>query len=325
MSHKQITDPLQKKAIDDLQEMKLHFDAEFKVKNGNIKELFFWQNWIDKLPESVANLKHLEKLTLGMNHLSSLPESFVKLAKLKELFLSGNNFETYPEVLLSLPNLEWLDLSGNKINSLPESISKQRSLKILDLSYNHKLKTLPESITSLEKLVFLDLTQCYDVIIPNSLKFMKQLDLRGFDDLRVDKQGNLTIELMIRVYGTPPVDYYQNEEMRKKVIDPDKLVINDEKIKIRFTYPLSSEQIFIYENKGGFTRLDVYRCIYEGYKKIYDEEEEAVGDPGIYGNVLNRKRSDGPYGIWGHYIGELWIEGITYNTQTKTIDMFIGS
>ncbi len=51
MSHKQITDPLQKKAIDDLQKMKLHFDVEFKVKNGNIKELFFWQNWIDKLPD----------------------------------------------------------------------------------------------------------------------------------------------------------------------------------------------------------------------------------------------------------------------------------
>jgi len=41
--------------------------------------------------------------------------------------------------------------------------------------------------------------------------------------------------------------------------------------------------------------------------------------------VMNRARSEGPYGIWGHYLSELWIERISYNPQTRTVKLFIGS
>lgn len=261
-----------------------------------------------------------------MNHLTYLPNSFSELKSLKELFLDGNDFEAFPEPVLYLPNLEWLDLGSNNLKAIPESISSLTNLKILNVGYNHNLTTLPESITSLKKLEILDLTQCYDVVIPESFESMSGLQIRGLDDLKVDDNGNINIQLLIKDFGTPSVDYYQDEEMRNNVINPNDIVIKDDKIFIRFTYPLSKDTTFEYENKGGFTRLDLYRCIYEGYKKIYDEEEEVVGDPGTLSQrVLNRARSEGPYGIWGHYLSELWIERIFYNPQTKTVEIFIGS
>jgi len=83
--------------------------------------------------------------------------------------------------------------------------------------------------------------------------------------------------------------------------------------------------MFDYENKGGFTRIDLFRCIYEGYKKIYDEEEQEVGDLGIYENLYNRKESDGKYGIWGHYLDDLFLEGVFYNLDLNLVTLFIGS
>ena len=40
---------------------------------------------------------------------------------------------------------------------------------------------------------------------------------------------------------------------------------------------------------------------------------------------MNRARSYGKYGIWGHYMGELYIEGVLYNKSRKTIKLRIGS
>jgi hypothetical protein len=41
--------------------------------------------------------------------------------------------------------------------------------------------------------------------------------------------------------------------------------------------------------------------------------------------ALNRKKSNGKYGIWGHCIEDLVIERITYNKNNKIVYMFIGS
>ncbi|GAG97813.1 unnamed protein product [marine sediment metagenome] len=103
--YSQISDPKQQEAVEDLQSLKLHHNVEVEVRNGNVVGIFFWQNWIKKLPESFSNVKHLERLTLGMNHLTYLPNSFSELKSLKELFLDGNDFEAFPEPVLYLPNL----------------------------------------------------------------------------------------------------------------------------------------------------------------------------------------------------------------------------
>jgi hypothetical protein len=324
-SRSKINDPNQRKAIEDLQKLKLHFDVEYKTREGKVVELFIWQNWIKELPESIAFLTSLETLILGMNHLTTLPNSFTGFTSLKEIYLDGNNFTIFPPQLLELPSLETINLNGNNLTSIPESIHLIKNLRSFNLSHNHSLKKLPRSIVQLNYLETLDLTQCYDITVPEELSNKEGLSILGLDDLEVTETGNINIQLLIRDYGTPAVVYYEDEELRKKMINPQDIVIKDTQIKIKFTYPLSKEAILPYTSKGGFTRLDLFRCIYEGYKRIYDEEDLAVGDPGTYERVMNRKKSEGPYGIWGHYLGELWIEGISYNTSTKMVEMFIGS
>lgn len=63
----------------------------------------------------------------------------------------------------------------------------------------------------------------------------------------------------------------------------------------------------------------------EGYKKIYEEEEGQSGYPSTYENLLNRRRSDGKYGIWRHGIEDLVIESLRYNPETKIVQLFVGS
>ena len=41
--------------------------------------------------------------------------------------------------------------------------------------------------------------------------------------------------------------------------------------------------------------------------------------------ILNRGRTDGKWGIWGHGIGDLVIEGIVLDTDNHRIELYIGS
>jgi len=140
-----------------------------------------------------------------------------------------------------------------------------------------------------------------------------------------DRYGNYIYDLDIKDHGTPLVIDYADEELRNKIIDLDEIIVPDEKIIIRITYPLSVEVYNEYEQKGGFSRKDLFRYIYEAYKKIYDEEEEQVGDPGTYERLYNRKKSEGPYGIWGHQLGDLYLESISYDPKKKLVNLDIGS
>jgi hypothetical protein len=82
-----------------------------------------------------------------------------------------------------------------------------------------------------------------------------------------------------------------------------------ERIWITFDYPLSQPNTREFFKPGGFTLYDFYQAVYEGYVKIYAEEDGAVGDPGLIPGMLNRARSQGPHGIWGHGIEDLFLEG----------------
>lgn len=68
--------------------------------------------------------------------------------------------------------------------------------------------------------------------------------------------------------GCPSVISYEDEVCRNQLQDSEDLVIKDEKIKILFQYPLLNDELLEFESIGGFTRMDIFRCIYKGYKKI---------------------------------------------------------
>lgn len=85
---------------------------------------------------------------------------------------------------------------------------------------------------------------------------------------------------------------------------------------ITFTidYPLTKPKrvTITHEDGSGWTTGELVDAIRVEYKKIYEEELGVIGKhPGYIGHSMNRKRSNGPYGIWGHDMTDLQLEGIT--------------
>jgi hypothetical protein len=87
----------------------------------------------------------------------------------------------------------------------------------------------------------------------------------------------------------------------------DEIVITDTKISIIFDYPTggNGEFRFNFESNTGFTRKHLIKLIVDTYQKMYENTQM--------------------YSIFGHEIGDLWIEGITYDSDDKIVTLSIGS
>ena len=111
----------------------------------------------------------------------------------------------------------------------------------------------------------------------------------------------------------PYINIADPQKSIKNQINPNEIVIPFNTIKILYDYPMTNKVIkeFTSQNKNGFTRIELANKICEGYKQIYDEEYKVVGDPGNIPGMLNRSRSNGPYGIYGHYIEDLDLLDVT--------------
>jgi hypothetical protein len=110
---------------------------------------------------------------------------------------------------------------------------------------------------------------------------------------------------------------------------PDDLADNDlvtlyQEIAVVYTYPLSQLCEKKFTRSGGFHKHVLLTAIQQGYHDIYTEEHAAVGDPGHVPGMLNRARSNGPHGIWGHDIGDLVLEGVE-ETAPGLFTLQIGS
>lgn len=115
--------------------------------------------------------------------------------------------------------------------------------------------------------------------------------------------------------------------------DADEIVISQSKIKVAFDYPLKKE--FIFELSGdrgdeGFTRKGLAKAIIKQYEEIYAEEEkscsekvESIGEFATreWGEahpsalMLNRRKTTGTYGIWGHSLGDLLLHTISHDSD----------
>ena len=142
---------------------------------------------------------------------------------------------------------------------------------------------------------------------------MKRIYEINFDDGYIDSAGNFEGSC-VRV-----VDY-KNKQVLKKLINPDKIITTSKGIAIKFDYPLTNSATFIFTREDGFTRKDFFKAIYEGYDYIYLSEK----DPGIIPGTCNRTYSEGQFGIWGHVIKDLFIEGVV-KINRNTFELLIGS
>jgi predicted Ser/Thr protein kinase len=106
----------------------------------NTRWLILTDNEIEKLPESIGDLKLLQKCMLSGNKLTSLPESFSKCTNLELLRIAANKLTSFPVLLLSLPKLSWLAYSGNPLClKHPDSDIKLETVSWDDLKINELL------------------------------------------------------------------------------------------------------------------------------------------------------------------------------------------
>lgn len=93
-----------------------------------------------------------------------------------------------------------------------------------------------------------------------------------------------------------------------------------------YNYPLSREVRIERKLPRETSALDLLRFGREDYERIYREEDEDVGSKtGNVPGMLNRARSDGRHGIWGHSINDLIFECILMDTSKREISFGVGS
>lgn len=114
-----------------------------------------------------------------------------------------------------------------------------------------------------------------------------------------------------------------------KVINLNHIVIIDNDIEVEISYPLKTAVRCKGSSSSGWTRIKLINFIIKTYKKIYKDEyksskikiipiKKRIG-------LENRNTTDGIYGIWGHDITDLFIEGIEYDKNNKVVTLSIGS
>jgi len=133
--------------------------------------------------------------------------------------------------------------------------------------------------------------------MPGRLKKIK--DLETIDISTIFSKDDAKYILHISKYGGDKIGVsvldYEDDDVRNNLVKPDEILIPDEKIMIRLNYPKSWFMDF--ENKGGFSRMDLFRCIYEAHKELWGENS---------------------------YLSELQMEGIYYDAKRKVAFLSIG-
>lgn len=173
---------------------------ELKIKDRHVIRIEFMDSQIPRMPDSIANLTHLEEVELHHNWFEKFPIEIFTIPNLKKLVSSDNRYlqiefgnstslqkltisdtiDFLPESIGRLSNLTDLHLSRTRLTTLPESIGKLTNLTNLSL-FNNKLTILPNSIKNLKKLRYLDLRSNYLTTLPKaigSLTSLKELVIR---------------------------------------------------------------------------------------------------------------------------------------------------
>lgn len=101
------------------------------------------------------------------------------------------------------------------------------------------------------------------------------------------------------------------------LIGKNEIVINKTNVILYIDYPLENavEINLTSNNPMGFTRKELAQKISIEYNRIYEEEEEDSANTKTTPleerqGLINRNKTDGKYGIWGHDIDDLDLSAI---------------
>lgn len=126
------------------------------------------------IPDSLAQLAHLQTLDLSSNQITAISDSLAQLARLQSLYLSHNRITAIPDSIAQLAQLQSLSLHDNQITSIPDSLAQLAQLKSLFL-FNNRIPAIPDSLAQLAQLRSLDLSGNQITAIPDSLAALENL------------------------------------------------------------------------------------------------------------------------------------------------------
>jgi Leucine-rich repeat (LRR) protein len=119
-----------------------------------------------KFPESMSQLKNLVYLDLGHNDLGDIPPFVKDLPKLKELRVQWDRkLKVVPPIISSLHELTTLRLDGDELGDLPDFLNSLPKLKRITLGENCEITGNEEKMQDLKRRfpgIELDFSQEYD-------------------------------------------------------------------------------------------------------------------------------------------------------------------
>ncbi|KAF3964942.1 hypothetical protein CMV_010818 [Castanea mollissima] len=117
--------------------------------------------FINVLPDSIGNLKHLCYLNLNSTKIKGLPDSLCGLYNLQTLLLRNCDYlKELPTNLGRLVNLRHLDIRGTPLKGMPMHMGKLRSLQNLSAFYVGKGEHSGSNIKELGELPHLSGSLC---------------------------------------------------------------------------------------------------------------------------------------------------------------------
>jgi len=112
----------------------------------------------------------------------------------------------------------------------------------------------------------------------------------------------------------------------------EKVIITEPTLTIVLDYPLNRPYRHEVTRNTGHSINSLLHDIQVAYKHVYETEASTTAEPELtaeqrmaQGSLINRNRTNGTYGIWGHDMGDLYVESIEYDTEKKEILLCMGS
>jgi len=136
---------------------------------------------------------------------------------------------------------------------------------------------------------------------------------------------NPTAMMATRIVFPGGIHLSDHDKALAHLRNPEEVVIPFEHVELVIDYPLTTPAKIELdaEHPVGFTRAELIKEIAEAYAHVYEAEEDTATLKTIpfadRGPRLNRNRTDGVYGIWGHDLADLVITAAHWTRKANGV------
>lgn len=168
------------------------------AKMRNLRKISFYKNQLTDLPSDFYEIDGMESLDLYYNKLKSIKPEIANFDSLKILYLSHNELYEVPKEIGEMTQLDEFYLHHNHLSSIPDSFSNLKMLRTFRVNDNN-LTNFPPAIHGMSSLEYLDITGNLLETLPVTLLQLAELELFAFERNEINYQDpeNHSLLLMI--------------------------------------------------------------------------------------------------------------------------------